>query len=41
MALLGGAMVKQPVAREIIWAIVLLYLVAFGVVFWLGVLAIP
>ena len=27
-----------PPGREITWAIVLLYLVAFGVVFWIGVL---
>ena len=28
----------DPDSREIVWAIVLLYLVAFGTVFWLGVL---
>jgi len=32
-------MVTQPSAREIIWVIVLLYLAAFGIVFWLGVLS--
>ena len=28
---------KQPADRELVWAIVLIYLVAFGIVFWLGV----
>ena len=32
------AVVKQPTDREIAWAIVLLYLLVFGTVFWLGVL---
>ena len=32
------AVVTPPTGREITWAIVLLYLVAFGSVFWLGLL---
>ena len=30
------AEVTEPTGREITWTIVLLYLVAFGIVFWLG-----
>jgi hypothetical protein len=33
------AVVKQPTSREIVWVVVLLFLLAFGIVFWLGVLA--
>jgi hypothetical protein len=33
------AVVKQPTAREIVWMVVLLYLLAFGILFWLSVLA--
>ena len=29
---------KRPSDWELIWAIVLLYVLAFGIVFWLGLL---
>ena len=32
------AVVIPPSGWEVIWVIILIYLIAFGVVFWLGVL---
>jgi hypothetical protein len=34
-----AALVIQSTVREIVWVIALLWLAAFGIVFWLGVLA--
>ena len=33
------AAVTQPSVREIVWTVALLYLLAFGILFWVGVLA--